>query len=268
MTSEVSEAVSTSAMVIPMDPTFGSILKSWRERRRMSQMDLGLTADVSARHIAFLEKGRAQPSRAMVLRLCRHLEVPLADRNGWLLAAGYAGHYKVRPLGSAAMTPVRAAMERMLATHDPYPGFVLDRHWCIRQANASATRLLGAIGVGMGTSLLETFADRDRMIATFENADEIRAHFARRLKTESLHYGGDPILERAAQVMAEGLDLDEPTPPTATIAARLKAPGGVLSFFTVLAHFGSTEDIAVAELKIELMFPADDATQRWLTAQT
>jgi transcriptional regulator with XRE-family HTH domain len=250
-----------------MDTTFGSILKLWRERRHMSQLDLGLTADVSARHIAFLEKGRAQPSRAMVLRLCRHLDVPLADRNGLLHAAGFAGHYKVRPLDSAAMTPIRVAIERMLVTHDPYPGFVLDRHWCIRQANASATRLLGAIGVGIGSSLIETFAVRDRMAATFENADEIRAHFARRLKTESVHYGGDPALERAARVMADGLDLDEPGTPSATIAARLKTPDGPLSFFSVLAHFGSTDDIAVAELKIELLFPDDEATTRWLATQ-
>lgn len=232
----------------------------------MSQMELGLTADVSARHIAFLEKGRAQPSRNMVLRLCRHLDVPLADRNGWLLAAGYAGRYKLRPLDSAAMAPIRGAIERMLATHDPYPGLVLDRHWCIRQANTSATRLLGAIGIGVGTSLIEAFSDRNRMAATFENSDEIRAHFARRLKTESIHYGGDPLLEEAARDMAAGVDVDEPAPPSATIAARLKAPGGLLSFLTVIAHFGSTEDIAVAELKIELMFPADDATQKWLTA--
>jgi transcriptional regulator with XRE-family HTH domain len=254
-------------MVATMDSTFGSILRSWRERRRLSQMDLGLTADVSARHIAFLEKGRAQPSRAMVLRLCRHLDVPLADRNGWLRAAGYAEHYRVRSLDAVAMASIRIAIERMLATHEPYPGFVLDRHWCIRQANAAAIRLFGAIGIGLGTSLLEAFADRARMAAVFENADEIRAHFARRLKTESVHYGGDPVLERAAQVMAEGLDLDEPVFPSANIAARLKAPGGPLSFLTVLAHFGSTEDIAVAELKIELMFPADEATSRWLTTQ-
>lgn len=250
-----------------MDPTFGSILKSWRERRRMSQLDLGLTADVSARHIAFLEKGRAQPSRAMVLRLCRHLDVPLAERNAWLFAAGFTGHYKVRPLDSVAMTPIRAAIERMLATHDPFPGFVLDRHWSIRQANVAATRLLGAVGVGIGASLLDTLADRARVDALFDNADEVRAHFARRLKTESVHYGGDPVLERAAAVISADLDEDEPAPPSATIAARLRVPGGLLSFLTVLAHFGSTEDIAVAELKIELMFPADDATRQWLATQ-
>lgn len=204
----------------------------------------------------------------MVLRLCRHLDVPLADRNGWLLAAGYAGHYKARPLESAAMEPIRFAIDRMLATHEPYPGIVLDRYWRIQQANVSASRLLGALGLSIGSSLLEAYADRDRMAAAFDNADEIRAHFSRRLKTESAHYGGDPVLERAAQVMADGVDLDEPTPTSVTIAARLKAPGGILSFLTVLAHFGSTEDIAVTELKVELMFPGDDATRGWLTAQT
>lgn len=249
-----------------MVPTFGSILKSWRQRRRMSQMDLGLTADVSARHIAFLETGRAQPSRTMVMRLCMHLDVPLAERNGWLHAAGYAGHYKARSLDSASMAPIRVAIERMLATHEPFPGFVLDRHWCIQHANASAMRLFTAIGIGVGDSLLEAFAARDRMALVFDNADEIRANLARRLKTESAHYGGDAVLDRAVQIMGEGLELNEPAQPSATIAARLKVPEGVLSFLTVLAHFGSTEDIAVAELKIELMFPADDATTRWLTA--
>lgn len=251
-----------------MDPNFGSVLKSWRERRRMSQMDLGLTAEVSARHIAFLERGRAQPSRSMVLRLCRHLDVPLADRNGWLLAAGYAGHYKARPLSSATMAPIRVAIDRMLATHEPYPGFVLDRHWRVRQTNQAASRLLGAIGIEIGTSLLDIVANKDVMAATFENAEEIRAYLCRRLKTESRHYGVDAVLERAAARLADDLDLDEPTAPSATLTARLKTPGGVLSFITVLAHFGSTEDIAVAELKIELMFPADDATNNWLTSQT
>lgn len=247
-----------------MEPAFGGILKSWRQRRRLSQMELSLAADVSARHIAFLETGKAQPSRAMVLRLSRHLEVPLGERNAWLQAAGFSGHFKARPLATAAMLPIRTAIARMLETHEPYPAFVLDRHWRIVDANRPATLLLGSLGVGVGSTLLDIFVDRAKVTDLFDNAEEVCTHMARRLRTESAHYGGDPVLDEAARAMTVGLGHEEPTAASAMLPVRLKSPNGVLSFFSVLAHFGSTQDIAVAELKIELIFPADDATRDFL----
>lgn len=250
-----------------MEHAFGNILKSWRQRRRLSQIELSLAADVSARHIAFLETGKAQPSRAMVLRLSRHLNVPLAERNAWLHAAGFSGHFKARQLDTAAMLPIRSAIDHMLATHEPYPALVLDRHWLIVNANRPAILLLGFLGVGVGKSLFDVFMDRAKATDLFDNADEVCTHLARRLKTESAHYGGDPVLDEAARAMTAGLGHEEPTTALATIPVRINSPNGILSFFSVLAHFGSTEDIAVAEMKIELIFPADKPTRDFLMAR-
>jgi transcriptional regulator with XRE-family HTH domain len=249
-----------------MNPNFAQQLKSWRERRRMSQLDLALAAEVSARHISFLEQSRAQPSRAMVLRLARHLDVPLAARNGMLKAAGFSGHYRARKLDSAEMTSIRAAVERLLSGHNPYPAFALDRHWRLVEVNQTAATLFGALNVGIGESLLDVFLDPAR-VAAFDNAEEIKHHLVTRLRTESAHFGGDEVLDRAATALSAHLQEDMPTGrSSATIGARIRFGAQTLSFFTVVAGFGSTEDIALAELKIELMFPADDGTRAWLEA--
>lgn len=247
-----------------MDHDFAHLLKSWRERRRMSQLDLAGVANVSARHISFLELGRAQPSRAMVLRLARHLDAPLSARNGMLNAAGFSGHYRARKLDSAEMTAIRTAMDRLIAGHQPYPAFALDRHWHVVHANGAASALFAALGVAIGSSLLDAFLDPARL-AMFDNAEEIAHHLVARLRTESTHFGGDEVLERAASALLAMLPEEQPaTRSSATIGARLRVGDQLLSFFAIVAGFGSTEDIALAELKIELMFPADDATRLWL----
>jgi transcriptional regulator with XRE-family HTH domain len=249
-----------------MTEDFAHQLKSWRERRRMSQLDLALAAEVSARHISFLEQSRAQPSRAMVLRLARHLDVPLAARNGMLKAAGFAGYYRARKLASDEMASIRAAVERLLSGHDPYPAFALDRHWRLVEANQTAAALFTALNVGISESLLDVFLDPAR-VAAFDNAEEIKHHLVTRLRTESAHFGGDEVLDRAATALSAQLQDDTPAASSsATIGARMRFGDQVLSFFTIVAGFGSTEDIALAELKIELMFPADDGTRQWLEA--
>lgn len=249
-----------------MDQTFAQLLKTWRERRRFSQLELGLAADVSARHLSFLEQGRAQPSRAMVLRLARHLDVPLAARNGMLNAAGFSGHYRARKLGSTEMASIRAAVDRLLAGHTPFPAFALDRHWRVVQMNPPAAALFATFGVGVGDSLLDVFLDPSRL-ALFENAEELAHHLVTRLRTESTHFGGDDVLDSAAARLAAQLPEETSIARSrATIGARIEVAGHALSFFTVVAGFGSTEDIALAELKIELMFPADQDTRRWLEA--
>ncbi len=252
-----------------MDKSFGAALKDWRSQQRMSQLDLGLTANVSARHISFLETGRSKPSRAMVMNLCESLEMPREARNVLLNAAGYSPAYRRRELNEADMVHVRDAVDWMLERHDPYPALALDRHWTIVKANRSAGRLIGASGLSEGDSLLEAMADIQSMKLLFDNWQEVAQHMMVRLRTESAHLGGDAALDSAAQKLASELSAAEVHVNgvlPAVIPARYRANGMVLSFFSTLAQFGTAEDIALAELRIEMMFPADDVTRDLLLA--
>lgn len=250
-----------------MQTAFGAELREWRVRRRVSQLDLGLAANVSARHISFLETGRSRPSRSMVLHLCDHLEVPRTARNGLLNAAGFAPAYGARSLDETDMAPVREALDWTLMRHDPFPAIALDRHWIVVRLNRSAALLLAAIGVGEGGSLLEAATDPTRLAPLVENWPEVARHFIVRLRTESAHLGGDPLLDSAADALQSqagpGAAPGE-GPLPAVMPTRYRAGETVLSFFSTIAHFGSAEDIALADLKIELMFPADAATRQAL----
>lgn len=252
-----------------MPESFGALLKGWRGQRRMSQLDLGLAANVSARHISFLETGRARPSRSMVLQLSESLEVPRATRNVLLNAAGFAQAYRARDLGQDEMAFVRAAMDWTLERHDPYPAIALDRHWRLLRTNRCSTALLEPMQLGEGDSLLNAFIDGGPFAAALENRDEIAHHLVSRLRTESAHLGGDAVLDAAADRIAATLP-EVRSPPAgplpAIIPARYRAAGMMLSFFSTISQFGSTEDIALADVKIEQMFPADEATRQALLA--
>ncbi|MEM1315000.1 MAG: helix-turn-helix domain-containing protein [Pseudomonadota bacterium] len=248
---------------------FGAELRSWRTRRRLSQLDLGLEAEVSARHISFLETGRARPSRDMVLRLAEHLSVPRAERNRLLTAAGLAPAYGERPLTEPEMAHVRAAVDWMLERHAPYPAFAVDRAWRLVRLNGPAERLFGAVGLGPGDGLAAALAGNPAVRGALENLDEVAAHALARLRLENAHLGGDPelaaaiaALEAALPAAAAGQDGAGLRP--AVIPARWRLGEAVLSLFSTLAQFGSAEDVALADLKIELMFPADDASRALL----
>lgn len=252
-----------------MQNAFGSALKQWRAQRRMSQLDLGLAADVSARHISFLETGRARPSREMVLQLGETLSMPRTARNALLNAAGYATLFRSRPLDSADMTPVLDAVEWTISRHEPYPALVLDRHWNLVMANRPAQAMAAAFGIAPGDSLLDALADPAVAKELFENWPEVARHTLTRLRTESAHLGGDPVLDAAADRIAADPDLGAheqqgELPPF--VPARYRAGGAVLSFMSTIAQFGTAEDIALADLRIELLFPADEATRQALLA--
>jgi len=250
-----------------MDNNFGTLLRTWRDRRHMSQLDLGLTANVSARHVSFLETGRAKPSRAMVLMLGDVLEVPRASRNALLNAAGFAPAYRSRDWSDEEMASVRDAVDWTMRRHDPYPAFVVDRHWVLVQANRSASALLGGLEVGEGSSLLDVMTDMQVTPELFENWHEVTHHMLTRLRTESLHLGGDVILDAAAEKLATALGTEAASPKSplaAVIPARYRSNGMTLSFFSTIAQFGTAEDIALADLKIEMLFPADEATRQML----
>lgn len=241
---------------------FGGHLRTWRGKRRMSQLQLALAAEVSARHIAFLETGRAKPSRRMVLRLGDALDVPRADRNLMLDAAGFRAAYASRPLDSAAMEPIRKAITHMIEGHSPYPAFVFDRHWKVLDANASGRAMLAGFGLDAGDSFIDFLLVPGQGPELVENWIEVAHHLAARFRLESAHLGGDPVLERAAAELSFGPEQqhDEPAkggdlPPVLTVRFRLG--GQVYPMFSTMTQFGTAEDIALADIKIEMFFPTD-----------
>lgn len=198
------------------------------------------------------------------MNLCETLDVPRSARNTLLSAAGFSPAYRRRELDEADMAHVRAAVEWMLERHDPFPAFALDRHWVVARANKSAGILLGGAGLTVGDSLLEAMADATKMAAVLENWTEVAQHSIERLRTESAHLGGDSVLDDAADALARQLGPalpDQVGVLPAVIPARYRAGDVVLSLFSTIAQFGSAEDVALAELKIEMMFPADEQTR-------
>jgi transcriptional regulator with XRE-family HTH domain len=246
---------------------FAEQLKHWRSVRRMSQLDLGLAANVSARHVSFLETGRAAPSRAMVLQLCETLEVPLPAQNTVLQAAGFAEVFLNRGLNTDELAHVRQAVDWTLKQHNPYPAMALDKHWTIIKANAAATMLLSAVGLQDGDSLIVAMQQSEQLRAAIANWDEVVRHMVSRLRMESVKLGHDPVLGEAAENLATQLGdggKSELHESTAVLSTRYVLNGVELSLFSMIAQFGSAEDIALADLKIELMFPADEKTKAFL----
>jgi transcriptional regulator with XRE-family HTH domain len=251
-----------------MPNDFGAALKVWRARRKMSQLHLGAEANVSSRHIAFLETGRAKPSRSMVGQLSDALEIPRSTRNELLAAAGFSASYRSRALDAEEMLHVRAAVDWTLQRHDPYPGFALDRHWAIVAANISGTTLLAHVGLVIGDSLLSAMVENDNFKTAIENWPTIARYMAARLRTESIHAGGDPVLDRAAKALSAQAPSEKQTDPSpfpAIVATRVRLNNQIMSFFSTIAQFGTAEDIALVDLRIELLFPADEPTKKLLS---
>jgi transcriptional regulator with XRE-family HTH domain len=233
----------------------------------MSQLDLGLAANVSARHVSFLETGRSTPSRSMVLQLCETLAVPLPAQNTLLHAAGYAEVYGNRAWDDKELAHAREAVDWTLQRHDPFPAMALDKHWTIIKANAAATLLLNAVGLNAGDSLLDAMQNSERLKAAISNWQEVLRHMVIRLRTESAKLGHDQVLETAASNLAIQLNdthKTELTTGSIVLATRYVLNGLELSFVSMLAQFTSAEDIALADLRVELMYPEDEATRQVL----
>lgn len=252
-----------------MTTAFGSALKTWRGQRRMSQLELGLSANVSARHISFLETGRSRPSRSMVLQLCEELDVPLQGRNQLLTAAGLAPAYSDNQLSDDELAPARQAMEWILERHNPFPALALDRHWTIIRWNQTAAALMSGLGLTEGDSLLSSFLENEAIANAIDNLDEVASHLLGRLRTESAHLGGDPVLDEAARAIELRIPPRSKTmsgmlPPF--VPTRYRMGNQVFSLLSTFSQFGTAEHIALSELKIEMMFPADEATRAVLLA--
>ncbi|OSQ44668.1 helix-turn-helix domain-containing protein [Marivita geojedonensis] len=238
---------------------FAQFLKTWRAARRLSQLDLALEAEVSARHLSFLETGRAKPSREMVLRLAEALRMPLDARNQMLTHAGFAVRYKVRDWEDADMAPVRQAIAWQLDRNMPYPGLAFDRLWTIRAANPTALALFGAFGMGVGDSMLDLLMS-DTLPQVVENWPEVAHHAAIRLRTEDAALGGVPEFHPVIHHLA---NVEQPERQTAgpVIPTVLRMDGLELSMFATISQFGTPEDLLLDDLKLELYFPMDPATE-------
>lgn len=252
---------------------FGRLLSEWRKRRRVSQLDLATEAGVSSRHVSFIETGRAQPSREMVLMLARVLDIPLRDRNELLMAAGYAAMYRATDLEAPGLEQARRALDFMLRQHEPYPAIVVDRHWTILKANAGAVRLVetftdpSAASEWNGNAMRLMFHPRGfrSHIVNWEAMAPSLIQWLHRdmlsglgdaetgsLLEELLSYPGVPPRWRT-------LDLDVSTAPFLTM--EFSKGDLSLRFFSTLTSLGTPHDITLQELRVESFFAADVVTE-------
>jgi transcriptional regulator with XRE-family HTH domain len=246
----------------------GELLRQWREHRRLSQLELAIQADVSTRHLSFVETGRSAPSRDMVLHLADQLDLPLRERNHLLLAAGYAPVYGETALDSPPMAAVRAAVRQVLAGHEPYPAVVVDRGWNMVDANGSIALFTDGIPAHLLTppvNVLRASLHPDGMAPRIVNLGEWRAHLLGRLRRQ-VTLTADPGLADLYEEL-RGYPCDQPEPEVelpgpgdVVVPLRVRHGAAELSFFSIVATFGTPLDITVAELAIESFFPADPDT--------
>jgi transcriptional regulator with XRE-family HTH domain len=253
-----------------MTPTIGHQLRAWRQRRRMSQLDFALEAEISQRHLSFMESGRSTPSREMVLHLADRLDVPLRERNALLLAAGYAPAFIERGLDHPSMRHVRATIERLLGAHEPFPALAIDRRWNMVAANRMVALFVEGVSARLlepPVNVLELSLDPQGLAPRIENLAEWRAHLLARLKRQYLQTG-DPALgalyEKVRATQAEeGFPYD---PDAIASELRLRTEKGVWSFLSTTMVFGSPLDVSLSELAIETFLPADAETADALRA--
>lgn len=247
----------------------GTLLRDWRRRRRLSQLDLALEAGVSARHLSFLETGRSKPSREMVLHLSEQLDVPLRDRNRLLLAAGFAPAFDERPIDAPEMAPVREALDKILTGHEPYPAAVVDRWWNLVAANRSIAVFTDQVPAHLmepPVNVLRVSLHPDGMASRILNYGEWRAHLVDRLRRQVALTADPRLAELLDEITGYPGEPDELHGPGGEIAVPLRfdAGGRELTFFSTIATFGTAVDITLAELAIEAFFPADQATSAYL----
>jgi len=259
---------------LTMQPVIGVLLRDWRRRRHLSQLELSSQTGVSSRHLSCIETGRSQPSRQMVLYLAEHLSVPLRERNGLLLAAGYAPSYSRRALGdgSSDMTYVRDAIDRLLRSHEPYPAFVIDRSWNVVARNESTGVLLDGVAPDLlvpPVSALRAALHPAGLGPRIVNLTEWSAYLLRRLDHQLLATG-DPGLAELAREVRGYPGVARPDQQAASPADRVFVPLRLLTgtrelrFLNMVATFGTALDVTAAELVIDAFYPADPVTAQML----
>lgn len=249
---------------------FGTLMRIWRRKRGLSQLELAMAGNVSQRHVSFLESGRARPSRDMVLHLTMQLDLPLRDRNRLLLAAGFAPAYRESTLDAPALAEARQALELMLRHHEPFPAVVIDAAWNVLLANGGARRVLGVLGVALDRplNLARLSLGPDGLRPYIANWAESAPAFLHRLRREAADS------EACAAVLAElrrdpavaelwrSTEWDgEPKPVLPVAFAK---DGFALNLVSMIASFGTPQDVTLQELRIESFFPADPASEQVL----
>lgn len=255
---------------------FGDVLRSWRGRRNHSQLHLAGAAGVSQRHISFLETGRSRPSREMVMHLGLVLDMPLRDRNGMLIAAGFAPVYPERSIDDPDMADIRRALEAMLRAHDPFPAYVIDRHWNLVMANSAAGAMIATLpseAQAHAGNLARLMLHPDGLRTTVENWRDAAASTLLRLDREADESPGDHELLALVDEMRSYPDLPGerelsrvPSVHEMVLPLRLRLGDELLSFFTTIATLASPSDITLQELRLETLLPADQATEAVLHA--
>lgn len=270
--------MASQTVTTPPATGLGELLRWWRGERRMSQLDLASEAMTTPRYVSFVETGRAQPSRQMVVRLARALDVPLRERNGLLLAAGYAPLYRRDGLDTPQLARVETALRSMLAQHEPFPAVVMDRRWDIVRVNDGARRLFGALfspapmpdgGNNVLRLMIEPGPVRDHL-ANWPDVAPALLERARREAVGGVLDAGTAALVaqlRARADVAALLVAPEAAAPTAPVVdVRFVVDGMTLSFFSVISTLGTPTDVTTQELRLEAFFPSDDATRETWTA--
>ncbi|WP_033401213.1 helix-turn-helix transcriptional regulator [Actinokineospora enzanensis] len=258
-----------------MKRTVGDLIREWRKQREISQIDLALRADVSTRHLSFVETGRSAPSRAMVLRLAERLDVPLRERNRLLLAAGYAPEFAEGALDTPRLSLVRAAIRRVLTGHEPYPALVVDGGWDLVEANSGVAVLLEGAPEDLLAppfNVLRYSLHPRGLAARMVNLAQWRDHVLIRLERQMRAAGDSRLVglhrELAAYPATNDLvDHEDGVDPDAAdvlMPVRILHDGHELSLFSTVTTFGTPRDITVEELHVENFYPADAATEKYL----
>ena len=247
---------------------FGEQLRDWRQRRHLSQLELATELQISSRHLSFVETGRSQPSRAMVLRLAASLDVPLRERNGLLIAAGYAPMYASKPFADPALSAARKAVDLILNGHEPYPALLVDRHWTLVAANRAATGFFAGVDPALlapPLNVLRLSLHPDGLAPRIANLAQWRTHVITRLARD-LELTADAAL---AQLLTEirgypGGEEQEPDPDFAGVVVPLqfRSDAGVLSMLSTTTVFGTAVEVTLSELMLEAFYPADEFTSQ------
>ena len=247
---------------------FGEQLRRWRRMRRMSQLDLALEAEISSRHLSFVETGRSRPSREMVLRLAETLDVPLRARNGLLVAAGLAPQYPERSLDDPALAPARRAIEMILKGHEPFPALAVDRRWNLVAANDALAPFLAGVAPALlapPVNVLRLSLHPDGLAPRILNLAEWKAHLVQRLRDQHAAAADAELLALCEELQAYpagGEGVGESVRDFGGIAVPMviEAGGARLSFLSTTTMFGTPVEVTLSEIAIEAFFPADEQT--------
>lgn len=247
----------------------GDVLRDWRQRRRFSQLDLAGEAEISTRHLSFVESGRAAPSRDMLLRLAEPLRLTLRERNRLLLAGGYAPHYPERPLASSDMAAARTAVEAVLAAHAPFPALAVDRAWNLIAANSALDPLLADVAPRLlepPSNVLRLSLAPDGLAPAILNLAEWRHHLLTRLRHDADQSGDATLqhLHEELEAFPAPVSARPPSRPNGIavpLVLRHPRSGARLSFISTTTVFGTATDVTLAELTLECFYPADEATR-------